>query len=65
MLGGFLALSFDTRTTFGMKESVLVTSPFSTFLVPDLFLFLVIGLCNLALLGDTLRKYRPFLITSV
>lgn len=60
MLGGFLALSSDARTTFGIKESMLVNPPFSTFLVPGLFLFLVIGLLNLVIAWLNFKKASTF-----
>ncbi|WP_314059429.1 hypothetical protein [uncultured Vagococcus sp.] len=47
LAGGVLALSPDARLGVGISESMLVNSPFSTFLFPGLFLIIIIGLGNL------------------
>ncbi|MFD2386772.1 hypothetical protein [Enterococcus rivorum] len=59
LMGGFLAISSDARLAFGIKESMLVNSPFATFLIPGLLL-LIIGLCNLIVARLNAKKTSTF-----
>lgn len=47
--GGVLALSTNAHASFGIDSSLLVHSPFTTFLIPGLFLLFVLGFGNLFL----------------
>lgn len=56
MAGGTLALLPEVQAAAGINDTLLVNSPFATFLIPGLFLFTVIGLGNLATSWINLRK---------
>lgn len=56
LAGGVLALSPDARLGVGISESMLVNSPFSTFLFPGLFLIIIIGLGNLLTAWSSFTK---------
>ena len=58
VVGGFLALSSSTRTSVGISETMLKNSPFTTFLIPGLFLLCMIGFGNL-LVSYTSIKAKP------
>ncbi len=59
--GGFLALSPNARISVGIDTSMLVNSPFTTFLIPGLFLLLIIGVGNLTVGRLNIRsKYSPY-----
>lgn len=58
LYGGVLALSDPSGTSFGMPAEVLKKGPFSSFLIPGLFLLLVIGLGHLAAFIAARRRLR-------
>lgn len=58
VVGGFLALSSNARASAGISETLLKNSPFTTFLIPGLFLLCIIGVGNL-LVGYTSIKAKP------
>ncbi|MFD1900849.1 hypothetical protein [Enterococcus termitis] len=45
--GGVMALSSSARASVGINETMLIHSPFTTFLIPGLFLLFIIGCGNL------------------
>lgn len=58
--GSFLALSSGARAAVGIDTSMLVNSPFTTFLIPGLFLLVVLGLGNWTAGFLTLKKHESF-----
>lgn len=46
VFGSFLALSTEARNRMGISTELLKNSPFATFLIPGLFLLIIIGLGN-------------------
>lgn len=48
LFGGILAITDPYGVSFGMGTEVLRKGPFTSFLIPGLFLFIVIGLGHLA-----------------
>lgn len=54
--GGILALWPTAFQKAGLNTSMLINSPFTSFLVPGLFLLLVIGVGNLLTSWSTLTK---------
>lgn len=63
-IAGGLFILDPTGSRMGMSTSYLVHSPFKTFLVPGITLFVVNGLLNLITAVLTLKNHRyyPFLI---
>jgi uncharacterized protein len=58
VIGGALMLADPSGADLGMNTGFLGGSPFSTFLVPGLVLFVVIGIGHLTAFSLTLRKDR-------
>lgn len=58
--GGVLALSSIVHSSFGLSEAMLQHSPFTTFLIPGLFLLFVIGCGNLFTGLANVRQARTF-----
>lgn len=56
LLPGWLMLRDPSGASLGLRLEWLATSPFSDYRVPGAFLFTVIGLGNLGLIGLSLRK---------
>lgn len=56
--GSMLALNTGAREAAGIDSSMLVHSPFTSFLIPGLFLLLVLG-CGNFLVGFLTLKKRP------
>lgn len=58
LLGGAMAISDPYGVTFGMPTDALKNGPFTSFLIPGLFLFIVIGLGHLISFVAVKRKLR-------
>ncbi|WP_321388849.1 hypothetical protein [uncultured Enterococcus sp.] len=58
--GSFLALNAGAREAVGIDSSMLVNSPFTSFLIPGLFLLLVLGGGNFLVGFLTLKKLPEF-----
>lgn len=56
LAGGTLALSATGQAAAGIDKSMLVNSPFTSFLIPGLFLLIVIGFGNLLTAWSHLKK---------
>jgi hypothetical protein len=61
MAGGFAAIS-NPLTPLGLTTEVLQNGPFTTFLIPGLFLFLIIGVANFicGIVSIKNEKLSPF-----
>lgn len=58
LFGGAMAITDPYGVQFGMPVDVLKKGPFTTFLIPGLFLFSVIGLGHLLSFVAAWRKFR-------
>ncbi|MCA5012007.1 MULTISPECIES: hypothetical protein [unclassified Enterococcus] len=58
--GGVMALSSNAHSILGLSEDMLRYSPFTTFLIPGLFLLVMIGCGNLAIGWANLRQTHTF-----
>jgi hypothetical protein len=58
LYGGSLAISDPSGISFGMPAEVLRNGPFTSFLIPGLFLFFVLGLGHLAAFAAARRRLR-------
>jgi hypothetical protein len=58
LFGGIMALSDTSGTLYGASTDILKTGPFTTFLIPGLFLFFVLGLGHLVSFVSVKRKLR-------
>jgi len=58
LLGGSLALSDPTGISFGASTDMLKTGPFTSFLIPGLFLFFAIGIGHLVSFIFVKRRLR-------
>ncbi|WP_249274490.1 hypothetical protein [Candidatus Enterococcus clewellii] len=58
--GSFLALNAGAREAVGINSSMLVHSPFTSFLIPGLFLLLVLSCGNFLVGFLTLKKLPDF-----
>ncbi len=56
LFGGFLALSPEAQLSMGISREMLINSPFTTFLIPGLFLFIIIGFGNLLIAYMNVRS---------
>lgn len=57
LFGGMLGITDSSGSSFGMQASeALKNSPFNSFLIPGIFLFVVLGLGNLSVL--LISKYK-------
>lgn len=63
--GGFHLIKDSSGSSLGMNTGLLKVGPFTDFLIPGIFLFTIIGLFSLILIGALLFKWRqaPVLIT--
>lgn len=67
LFGGTLGITDPYGTLFGMPTEVLKRGPFTSFLIPGLFLFIVIGVGHLVAGVAVKRKmkFHPYISGSV
>lgn len=58
LFGGALAISDPYGVSFGMLPEVLRRGPFTSFLIPGLFLFIAIGLGHIFSAVAVMRKFK-------
>lgn len=64
LFGGFLGMYDPYGKVFEMGTGVLKKGPFTTFFIPGLFLFVVIGLGHLTAFVATIKRMGPHLLLS-
>lgn len=58
--GSSLALIPSARESVGLENSMLVNSPFTSFLIPGLFLLLVLSIGNILVGFSTVKKIKDY-----
>jgi hypothetical protein len=60
LVAGFLFMLDPSGQKIGMTTNYLAHSPFSTYLIPGITLFVVIGLLNILIAFLCLKKYKHY-----